>query len=275
MMKGQSTIEFLGTSMMFIALLGTIIMVASDSLPRFDSEVEEASLNMELQTLTTKMLTQPGETTGGSSDWERNPDLIETFGLADKSGEVERSKIQALDDSSNSPSTLNYTEFRSTENIENEYRMVFTWYPIVESSKTFTRTNSPSKIQEPTTSEYTDDGNTVHYGSAMINGQDMKFLVTSHDNVYDTVYISPEWNFLNAEPRVEGEVVDIQGQNFTVSEFQNRDENPGNLVIFSKNLNDFGAIQGQASTVIKLNRYAILKDVGSDDFPLKIEVLAW
>lgn len=273
-MKGQSTIEFLGTSLMFIALLGTILMVASDTIPLFDDEVQEAQLNMELHDVTNVLLTNPGRT-GSSTNWEQNPDNTQVLGLADQVGEVERSKVAALDDDSDSNDAINYTEFRDLTGVDNQYRFVFTWYPMVETYKTFTRSNPPEKILEPTSTAYSDDGNTVHYGSAMINGRNMKFLVTSHDQVYDTVYISPTWSFRDANPHVRGEVVNIQGQDFTVRQFQNRDEDPGNMVIFSSRIKDFGAPQAQASTVVKLNRYAVLKDIGSDDFPVKIEVLAW
>lgn len=273
-MKGQSTIEFLGTSLMFIALLGTIMVVASDTIPLFDNEVEEAELNMELHGVTNSLLTNPGST-GSSTNWEQNPENTQVLGLADKVGEVERSKVEALDDDSSSDSVLNYTRFRELTDVENQYRMVFTWYPMVETYKTFTRSNPPDKILEPTRDAYMDDGNTVHYGSAMINGREMKFLVTSHDGVYDTVYYSRSWSFRDAEPHVVGEVVNMQGQDFTVRRFQNRDEDPGNLVIFSSQIKDFGAPQAQSSTVVKLNRYAVLQDIESDSFPVKIEVLAW
>lgn len=273
-MKGQSTIEFLGTSLMFIALLGTILTVASDTVPMFDNEVQEARLNMELHDVTNNLLTNPGST-GSSSNWEKNPGATQVLGFADQMGEVERTKIGALDDDSNSNNLVNYTEFREITGVENQYRFIFTWYPIVETYKTFTRSEPPSKILEPTIEEYTDDGNTVHYGSAMINGHKMKFLVTSHNQVYDTVYISPTWSFRGSQPHVRGEVVTMQGQQFTVKKFQNRAEDPGNLVIFSSKIKDFGAQQAQASRVVKLNRYAVLKDIGSNDFPVKIEVLAW
>lgn len=274
MRKGQSTIEFLGTSLMFIALLGSILMVASDSIPQFDDEVEEARMNMEIHSLTSKMLTQPGSTSS-SSNWEQNPGNIQTFGLADKNGEVELSKIGALDDSANNPSTLNYTEFREVTEINNQYRLIFTWYPLVETYKTFTRSDPPSKILEPTVDEYMNADNTVHYGTAFINGHEMKFVVTAHDGLYDTVYISENWNFGTSERAQRGQVVNIQGMDFTVSSFQNRVNDPGNLVIFSSQIKDFGAPQEQASTVVKLNRYAVLKDIESDDFPVKIEVLTW
>lgn len=273
-MKGQSTVEFLGTSLMFIALLGSILVVASDSIPRFDSEVQEAQMNLEMKALTNKLLTQPGSTPG-STNWEQNPDNAETVGLADKRGEVELQKIVALNDTQNSPSTMNYTEFRQLTGIDNQYRFVFTWYPVIETQRTFTRTSSPSRILEPTNTEYNNAGNTVHYGSAFINGKQMRFLVTSHDGVYDTVYVSDNWNFGSSQRAVRGEIVTIGNQDFTVSRFQNRENNPGNLVILSSKINDFGALQEQAATVIKLNRYAVLKDVESDDFPVKIEVLAW
>lgn len=259
---------------MFIALLGTILMVASDTIPLFDNEVQEAQLNTELHEVTNTLLTNPGRT-DSSTNWEQTPGNTRVLGLADNVGEVERSKVAALDDDSSSGSVINYTEFRELTGADNQYRFIFTWYPMVETHKTFTRSNSPEKILEPTGTEYSDDGNTVHYGSTMINGRNMKFLVTSHDQVYDTVYISRTWSFRDAEPRVRGEVVDIQGQDFTVQQFQNREDEPGNLVIFSSQIKDFGAPQAQASTVIKLNRYAVLKDIGSGDFPVKIEVLAW
>lgn len=259
---------------MFIALLGSILVVASDSIPRFSDEVQEAEMNLEMRALTNKLLTQPGSTPG-STNWEQNPENADTVGLSDKRGEVEREKIKALNDTQNTASTLNYTEFRDLTGIENQYRFVFTWYPVIQTHKTFTRTESPSRILEPTTPEYTNAGNTVHYGSAFINGQMRYFIVTSHDGIYDTVYISDNWNFGSSQRAFRGEVVTIGNQDFTVSKFQNRANNPGNLVILSSQINDFGALQEQSSTVIKLNRYAVLKDVESDDFPVKIEVLAW
>jgi hypothetical protein len=273
-MKGQSTIEFLGTSLMFIALLGTILVVASDTIPLFDDEVEEAEINAELHDMTNSLLTSPGRT-DTSPNWEQNADNTQVLGLSESVGEVERSKVGALDDDSSSDSIINYTEFRELTGVKNQYRFIFTWYPIVETHKTFTRSNPPDKILEPTLTEYSDDGNTVHYGTAMINGRNMKFLVTSHDQVYDTVYISNTWSFRGSQPHVRGEVVDIQGQQFTVQQFQNRESDPGNLVIFSSQIKDFGAPQAQSSTVVKLNRYAVLKDIESGDFPVKIEVLAW
>lgn len=275
-MKGQATIEFLASIFLFLLALLTALTLLSGSLPDFQEDLQQSSKNMELYTVTEKVLSTPGYHSNGSggTDWEENINYTEEFGLASDHLVVERDKLEAIRTAGDD--RFNYSQFRRLHDLDNQYYFTFIWYPVVETSQTFTRTEPPSFIREPNQNLYFSAENRVHYGTFNIDGSEYRFLVTAHDGVYDVVRISDDWDFRARQPLNEGGTW-IRGEfNFTVTSIQNRERRPGTSVILEHDLKSFGANpEDTEGSRTKLNRYAVLQGSGTDPEPLRVEVLAW
>ncbi|MFB6099769.1 MAG: hypothetical protein ABEK16_00715 [Candidatus Nanohalobium sp.] len=286
-MKGQSTIEFLGAAFLFlIALIGSLTMM-SGQVPQFRDDVQQSAHNMEIYRLTENMITKPGWHTYGSggSNWEKNASTISgttQLGLAADYHVIAWDKLQAL--STTGRDRFNYSQFRDINELDNQYYFNFTWYPIVETSKTFTRGSSPSYIDEPTDddsdgSRYYNAENRVHYGTFRLNGSEFPFLVAAFDGVYNTVYVTGnpgDWNFYESSEHKVGDVISLDGTEFRVKKIQNRERRPGAAVILSRHLKSFGAPPETAdSTTVKLNRYVSLRAPETDKEVVRMGVLSW
>lgn len=125
-------------------------------------------------------------------------------------------------------------------------------------------------ILPPKNSYYNTSANIVHFGNQTLNGDSYRFLVTSHDGRYNTTYVSKDWNFSFSDPLGMHDSFKLHDENFTVDRIQNQGSQPGSVVVLGQHLNTFGPHVDSDSTVIKLDRYAIM-----DGEPLRIEVLAW
>jgi hypothetical protein len=284
MRKGQISIEFVASMLFFIIVLTGIIFVAVDYVPMIEDSNAQASVNMEARRVTSMLMTSPGRHSfaGGGTDWEESElkrDSVESIGLASDYHVVEKDKVMAL--STVGDSKFNYSQFRQATDLENQYRFEFTAMPIVDTSDQFTRTNPPSEPQiiEPVNNEYFNSGNLVGFGSIRMGGTQYNVLTTSHNGEYDTMYMvsdaSSGWNFSEAERYGVGERIDLGGRTFEVRGFQNRGEKTGTLVVFSRDLKTFGSAFDVSATIVKLNRYAVLKQPGAGLHPLKIEVFSW
>ena len=281
-MKGQSTIEFLtGLFLFLIALVGSLTLM-SDQVPEFTEDVEESSQNMEMYRLTTNMLTKSGRHNfkDGGTEWEKNSSTVGNttqFGLAEDYFVLDKDKIDAL--STTGQGKFNYSQFRDINDLDNQYFFNFTWMPIVESSKSFTRTQPPPGFNEPDDDPaYSNAENRVHYGNFRIAGDEYPFLVVAFNGVYNTVYFDTnrDYNFFESNKRKLGETVKMNETEFKVEQIQNRKRKPGTSVILSTHLKSFGAnLDGARGSRTKLNRYASLKAQGTDKEVVRIEVIAW
>lgn len=279
--KGQSTIEFLAGIFIVILVLVSALTVASGKIPEFDSSVEQSGRNMEIYSLTEKILSNPGYHTNesGGTDWGDNIANTSDFGLASDYLVVEKSKVDAM--STTGQSSFNYSQFRKVTGVDNQYHFTFIWQPIVETSNSFIRTNSPSEIDEPGSTGdpdtlYSRAENRVHYGNFTIDGLTYWFLVTAHDGVYNTTRISTNKDFDSKEILGVGDTYTLSGTEFVVKKFQNRERRPGASVILSSEIKSFGpSSEGVDQSVTKLNRFAVLEADQTDREPVRIEVLSW
>lgn len=283
-MKGQSTVEFLTATLLFLIAITGSLTVMSDRIPEFNDDVEESSVNVEMHRFTDRILSEPGRHSfsGGGSNWEKNSSTranIEEFGLATDYRVVDKGKIDNI--TTIDSNKLNYSRFREVTDLENQYYLSFTWFPVVETSSSFTRTRPPSNpdITEPntTTTDYNLAENRVHYGSIDMLGDQYNFLVAAFDGVYNTTYVSEgDWNFEDSESRGIGDNISIENRDFIVEQIQNRDRRPGSSVVLRRHIKSFGPNpENSDGEVTKLNRYAVLDAAGTDDEVVRIEVLSW
>lgn len=272
--SGQINIEFLAAAGFYLLALGTVITIGSGLLPHYSQEADKASLNLEARSLTNQMLSEPGSHNygGGGTDWERSQAALrnmESFGLASDFLEVERDKIENLS-TAPVPGRLNYSYFKRITGVKNQYRFRFIWLPTVQTHESFTKGNPPSNppIQEPDTDSYLQADNRIHYGSVNLEGEDYRFLVVAHNGVYNTSYISDDWDFEFKNPHGRHEELPIA--DFTIYSFQNRERTPGSLMVLNQTVKTFGANIDSDSTVVTMERFGVLEGE-----PLKIKVWAW
>ena len=277
MNKGQSTIEFLGISMLFIIAITATTFTLTDEIPDFENSIQESSKNMEMYTLTEKMLKNPGLDRDKNQNWEENPNKTVQTGLANENLVLQIDKINAL--STTGSNKLNYTRFRKIQDIENQYNFRFVWLPVIETSSTFTRTEPPSNpdIKEPTSAGYSNSENRVHYGQTEIGGDNYRYLITAHNGIYDTARITQnDWNFIGEIPKEVGDELQMNNSQFTIQSIQNRNRRPGTSIILNRTMKNFGPQPDtETGEVTKLNRYAVLNAPATDRHPVRLEVLAW
>lgn len=284
MRKAQISLEFVTSMLFVILLLAFILFTASDQVPDIQQNTQRASINLEAWQLTSMLLDSSGEHSfdGGGADWERNASTVQSLeevGLASDFHIVERDKVMALE--TVGTDKLNYSRFRDVTDVSNQFRLEFTAVPVVDTSNKFTRTEPPEEpnIIEPDSDEYNTAGNDIGYGSIVMGGTQYNVLTTSHDGEYDTVYMinssERDWNFLGIEGNKTGDGIRLGDREFDIEGFHNTRDSAGNVVVLSRELNTFGSQFDVDSTVVKLNRYASLKQEGADLHPLRIEVYSW
>ncbi len=283
-MKGQINLEFLAAALLYLGALGTIVVLSSGTIPEFTEDMERASLNLEARQISTKILTTSGHHSFGSGgpNWHSNNttvDNIEAFGLASDYLQVERDKISRMKTANPRKgfNYFNYTQFKNVTGVDNQYRFNFTWMPIVETPRSFTRGSAPfaakdgkPNITEPSTGYYIASGNDIHYGSSTLNGRTYNFLVTSHDGVYNTTYVSNNWDFGGYPPLGIDDNINLYGEEYRIRSIQNRPDEPGSMLILGQHLKTFGASVDSDSTVTSMQRFALLEGE-----PLRVRVLAW
>ncbi|PSH01558.1 MAG: hypothetical protein BRC27_01815 [Nanohaloarchaea archaeon SW_10_44_10] len=277
--KGQINIEFLAAAGLFlIAIVGLI--TSSSVLPQYSSSAENMDLYLEAKTFTEQLITEEGRHSfgGGGENWEKNSSTIENIeavGIASDYHVIERSKLDTLQTATVGGNTgLNYSEFKNITRVENQYRFNFVWLPTVQTNYSFQKTQPPSNpdITEPKDNPYAAADNTVHYGSVDLDGSTYNMLVTSHQDIYDSLYVEEgNWNFSNSnskEPYTPGEK--IVENDFYVENFQNRENDRGSLVIIRRKIKDFGPTVNRDTEVTTFDRFAVLEGE-----PVRIEVTAW
>lgn len=273
--KAQINLEFLAAAGFYLIALGAVITAGSDILPQYSQGADEASLNLEARSITNQLMTEKGTHThnGGGNDWESNKDTIQkstSIGFASDFLELQRDKINALSTVSVSGQKMNYTHFKDITGAENQYRFEFTWLPTVQTNEYFTRTSPPNNpdITEPVDSSYEEVDNRVHYGEVTLEGEPYKFLVTARNGAYDTAYISEDWNFRFSDPYQKNE--SIPSMPFGIHSFQNREKQPGSLIILKQQVKTFGATIDSDSIVTTFQRFGTMEEE-----PLKIKVWVW
>lgn len=273
--KAQINLEFLAAAGFYLIALGAVITAGSEILPQYSQESDQAALNLEARSLTNQLMTERGAHTynGGGTNWESNIDTIQnttSIGLASDFLKLERDKVEALSTVSKSGEKMNYTHFKDITEAENQYRFEFIWMPTVQTNQYFTRTNPPDDpdIIEPAYSSYDNADNRIHYGKVTLEGTPYMFLVTAHDGIYDRAYISNNWDFENSVPRQINE--ELPNSPFEIYSIQNRERQPGSLLILNQTINTFGASTDSDSIVTTFQRFGTMNGE-----PLKIKVWTW
>lgn len=304
-MKGQLTLEFLATMILFLAALGLVALTMIEPISELREESESHQVTFEAQEISSKILKTPGINETGSENWSPEEDL-KSVGIAEDFLRVNQTKLNFLQnrseiDGDEADEEITYEEFRESEDLNNQYQFRFTWLPTVNTYRTFQKEDPPQggKEYEPWIIEPSDDGqgeggddyvsqaeDRIHYGNTYINREEYRFLVAEFDGNYDTIYKTddhdPEgldrWHF--SLPRVEklevGNKTEMGGQEFEVKSINNLDQKPGALIIFKDTRKKrFGAPMDPGTSTIKHNRYATLVDDQKENHPLRIEVFAW
>jgi len=164
-MKGQVTLEYIGSLMLFLlVLLGAVTMNMSN-LPQFYEQTETSHKYLDAKSISDALLTMEDDPGLASSNTESNYLSIET-------GEI---------------SSVSYDDLNSTFNPEYTYYFNFTKYEIVETPKSYIRGNAPAGWNEP---DYCPNPrNEVHHDN---NGD---YAVVACGGRYDTVYDGNGGNF--------------------------------------------------------------------------------
>ena len=272
-MKGQTTLEFIGSALFFIlAVLGLLTLISAE-IPNFYDNTETAEKNLEAKYMSDYILT---------SNTSSEPGLVTEYMHLDKNY-IENDLGTVDDDAGNIE--YNYTEMSQDLGLEYQYNIQITWYPIVETHRTFIRGNPPTvdgeTVDQPTNINYTSAENRVHYGSIELEGVEQKFLIVARDGQYQDLYHNEEWDFRTVR-HTEGDNITLNGREFTVEAIQNRPDRPGASVVLSSEI-VFGdgrpylgdAEEAAEGEVIKLSRYPLLDYPTGETELTKMEVLAW
>jgi len=282
--KGQVTIEFLLSTIFVIIVLSTLLYFEAENVSRVDESYLPAEVTMESRRISNAFMSSSGSHSfgPGGSTWEKNASTLEninSFGLSSDFHVIERKKVENL--TSYSEKGLNYSKFRELTGVSNQYRIIFTYLPIVHTSEKFTRGSPPEfpNITEPDNSDYISAGNNVRYGDFTIGGKQYNFLVTSHGGEWDTVYRNRDlvsgWNFSDTSNINEGSVLTLDSRDFTVRSIQDTEEKGGSMIVFSRQFKVFGPSFDATANIQKLNRYAALNETGTGLQPVRMEVFAW
>ncbi|MFB6116326.1 MAG: hypothetical protein ABEK10_02330 [Candidatus Nanosalina sp.] len=265
-------------------MLSTLIYFAVDYVPEIREVSRPAEVTMEARRVSSMLMTSPGSHSfrSGGTEWEKNTSTlenIEAVGLASGYHVLDREKVENL--TSYSSQGLNYSVFRNVTDIQNQYRIIFTFMPVIHTSESFIRTDPPEfpNITEPVSTNYTLAGNTVRYGDFTIGGVKYNFLVTSHGGVYDTVYRNrhsvSRWNFTGSPTFEVGQEMMLDGREFTIRGIQNTEDKSGSMVVLSRQFKVFGPAFDTTASIEKINRYAVLNESGTALEPVRLEVFAW
>lgn len=276
MRKAQSTIEFAGTTLLFISLLGVLLASGVDVVPQFNSDIETTELHIEAERVTTEMLTNPGYNIEGNSNWHLDDEELVAFGLADQSFRINNEKLNSIDTLAEEDDEVSYNDFRSLVDASNQYRFNFIWFPIVQSNDNFEKESPPDEITEPIHDSYDEMDDVIYYGSTRLRGSRANFLVGAQDGSYNTLYFSEgNWNFLSSDPHRVNEELMIGNDVYEIESFQNREDKPGTMLVLRKDVTEFGAQIDRSDSVYRLERYAVLDDDSSHDHPIRLEVFVW
>lgn len=272
-MKGQSTLEFMGSLVLFVVAVIAVLSIATDEIPAFYDSAEISEKNLEARHMTEYMLTSE----------ESGPEIAE--------GYMELGLENLEEDIGAGPDYYNYTDLREDLGLSHTYNIQFTRFPIVETHQTFIRGDPPKDdplIFEPDADEYQVADNRVHYGKLYFDGSYSAFLVTAVDGEYNGVYHHAEdqqnfWYDWNEEPKREGDhIITATGRNMTIEAIQNRDSRPGAMIVLREEIEhgdgrEYFGVDDEAAEgeVEKINRYPMVEDPLGSTEPVRMEVLVW
>lgn len=282
--KGQVTVEFLLATIFVIIVLSTLLYFEAENVSKIDESFNPAEVTMESRRLSTTLMTSKGSHDFGSggTEWEKNISTlnnIDSIGLASDFHVLDRKKVENI--TSFSSNGLNYSQFRRLNDLNNQYRFIFTYLPVVHTSEKFIKGSPPEfpNITEPGNSDYLSAGNEIRYGDITVGNKQYNFLVASHGGDWNTVYRNRDivrgWNFSETTRHLEGEEVSLDGREFTVDEIQQGQNKGGSMVLLSRQFKVFGASFDTTANIQKMNRYAVLNETGTDLQPVRMEVFAW
>lgn len=278
-MKGQISIEFLAAFFLYLLAIVVVFQAISGEVDPFQSSLEQKPLHYEAKYVSDQILTKPGYHTfgAGGTDWEENlstMDEMTNFGLAKDYLVLDRGKLENV--STVGSSKVNYTTFRETLGLDNQYEFNFILKPIVETERSFERNSSSAPVTEPDTGLYSVSGEEVRYGTVRLGGQNVHFLVTSHRSSYNTTYVSTNDDFDEGErPMGVGDQFTVSGREYTIETIQNRKYEKGSLLTLRRHVKEFGAQRDQTAEIVKINRYVTYRAEGSERQPMLVEVYAW
>lgn len=267
-MKGQTTIEFIGSAVFFVLAVLAVLAFTADGIPEFHDNAQVAEKNLEAKYMTDYLL---------YSNTSDEPGLVTDYMRLDKN--YLESDIGVAGEE------IDYSYSQIVEELDLDYQhnIQVTWYPTVETHRSYIRGDPPESpnIDEPTDETYANAGNRIHYGSIELEGNNLNFLVASEDAEYRHVYYD-ENSWQDFELRQESDSIDSGGRGFEIEEIQNRDDRQGASVILSSPIefgdgrdylgNDRDIAEGE---IIKLNRYPMLDDPFGSEELAKMEVLVW
>ncbi|MFB6203351.1 MAG: hypothetical protein ABEK01_02565 [Candidatus Nanohaloarchaea archaeon] len=282
MRKGQMNLEFLFAAIVYFLAIAGVVVTAAPDVDAYEKRMADLSENLEAVRISYQAITSPGHHDYGSggTDWESTANTranIDGFGLASGFKTIDAEKLRYLQSVGGG---LSYLEFRNITGADKNYRFIFTWYPVVETFNSYRRGTPPSDppIVPPSHPSYTSARQTVHYGNVTLLGQDWKFLVVRHDEGYDEIFYSADWDFSGTNPHSTGDSINL-GREFVIENIMNRGsiDQWGRSFVLKREVKRFGGTRQEnpGSTVEKINRYAAYDHPTSELQPMKVEVLVW
>jgi hypothetical protein len=260
-MKGQLSIEFLASGLIFIMAVVFVMNSLTGYQPEYLNEKEEESINTEMRRVSDHLIKKEGET-----NWVSNPSSANNIGLATDYLVISESKLLELDN-------LNYTYFSEIMDLDHSYNFEFIEIPVIDTSSSFKKGSPSSGIDEPS---YSNADENVHYGKREFGSDMYHFLVTAHNGEYDTLYISKgDDNFESTSRLGKFSIGDsfMLDHRYTLSSLQNEGLDKGSKVILSRRITEFGAPLTTGSREI-INRFASYEDGGKLDL-MRIRVTGW
>ncbi|MDY6789439.1 MAG: hypothetical protein SVV03_05770 [Candidatus Nanohaloarchaea archaeon] len=197
--KGQIYIDYLGGSLLFFLSLIFIVTSSLGTIPQFSEEIERNSVELSAWSLSTQLIENTGFWKDGDSqgsDWHEKtgePQVIKTVGLASEGGGMDRDKVREVVD-------MSYNQLKLLLSTSKDFNMEFKEFAFVDTHKSFSKPGSPGvgSFKPPASKSYTNTVEPVHYGSIALNGEEKHFLVVSHNQSYDTAFVSSSWDFTNS-----------------------------------------------------------------------------
>ncbi|MDY6770910.1 MAG: hypothetical protein SV186_03050 [Candidatus Nanohaloarchaea archaeon] len=273
-MKGQISIEYTAGALLFFSAILFVVSGVLGTLPRFTDTIDENSIETEAWTLSTLLISTQGRWESGprsGTQWQQHTGNISRVGLLGQDGSLEREKIRAF-------VSLRYERLKVLLKTGKDLNIEFTEFVVADTSQSFTKPTATGDIgtvlTQPDSQAYQDANATVHYGTVTLNGDERHFLVTAHQGVYDTIYISQDWNFTDAirlGPN-GNRVLSFNGRRYRIQTSESGIfQSNGQTVIFSRPMGRVGRRTPTAEPqIINVRRFASM-----DGKPVRIDMEIW
>lgn len=256
-MKGQISIDYVAGGLVFfgaiIFLVGNLLSV----IPQFEQAQHQDDLHMTAYGMSEVLLNDNGyweNATHTGTDWEEHPVAdIETIGL-NGGGALAQDKVDAFHD-------LPYATVKDRFNVSEDFNVQLEEFVDIDTHATFEQGSPPSFITEP--GSYSGSTSSiVHYGAKRIDGQPKRFMLTDELDWYNTLRVSDDWNFSNANTETynltEEQFVPIGSNTYTVPPFVTQ-QSEGRLLVLERRVGRAGVIPPSfVASVVSIQRYAVL-----------------